>query len=67
MLKASNAIELKEAFEFGIKNRQVSYTDANDNSSRSHLIFLFQTKNGDDEYGEYGLCTCVDLAGTETN
>ena len=39
LLSANNALDLKKAFDFGIQNRQVSYTDANDNSSRSHLIF----------------------------
>ena len=39
LLSAKNASDLKKAFDFGIQNRQVSYTDANDNSSRSHLIF----------------------------
>ena len=49
LLTATNAEELKQAFEFGIQQRQVSYTDANDNSSRSHLLFAFQTA-----YNYYG-------------
>ena len=63
LLSAKNAKDLKEAFDFGIRNRKVSYTNANDNSSRSHLLFQIQTK----WFDKHGTLTCVDLAGTETN
>jgi kinesin family protein 5 len=65
---ANSAQELEKAFDLGISNRQVSYTDANDNSSRSHLLFAFQTSCIRDEINSFsGQCIFVDLAGTETN
>ena len=71
LLTAKNAEELKKAFDLGIQKRKVSYTDANDNSSRSHLLFAFLVKRiNKSEYkelNETGHCIFVDLAGTETN
>ena len=42
---ANNEDDLKKAFDLGIQNRKVSYTDTNDNSSRSHLLFAFRIRN----------------------
>jgi flagellar biosynthesis GTPase FlhF len=53
--------------ERGLKNRVVAFTAANDESSRSHLIFKFEIETQHSQTGEIrkGSLVLVDLAGSE--
>ncbi|KAK0405722.1 hypothetical protein QR680_018157 [Steinernema hermaphroditum] len=66
-LFVSNAAEVLAAVEEGKKNRQVAATKMNEDSSRSHSVFLIQVDQEDREthMRKSGKMYLVDLAGSE--
>lgn len=69
MVAVSSAEHLKAVYDDGVKNRHVSKTKMNNNSSRSHLIFSVLIEvvnhNEENEIRTVGKMCFVDLAGSE--
>lgn len=64
---ASSSFDLLNSFQKGIRNRVISSTNMNEQSSRSHLIVIMSLSqfNSDDLSKKTGKLFLVDLAGSE--
>jgi kinesin family protein 2/24 len=65
-VEEDGAAQLIKLFREGLDNRVVRSTEANETSSRSHMVFSLRSKLiKDNSEVIYGKLTFVDLAGSE--
>jgi len=65
-VEEDGAAQLIKLFREGLDNRVVRSTEANETSSRSHMVFALRLKLvNDNSEVIYGKLTFVDLAGSE--
>ena len=65
-VEEDGAAQLIKIFREGLDNRVVRSTEANETSSRSHMVFALRLKLvSDNSEVIYGKLTFVDLAGSE--
>ena len=65
-VEEDGAAQLIKLFREGLDNRIVRSTEANETSSRSHMVFALRLKLvNDNSEVIYGKLTFVDLAGSE--